>query len=448
MSAAARHPDVPATATASPTGAVGRVFATERRKLTAQLSTRLLAVVCLAGPFAFAGILKVQSGTPSDSLLGVYVHSSGFAIPLVVLAFAGSWGFPLVAGVLCGDMFSSEDRYGTWKTVLTRSCTRGELFAGKLLAAMTFMTALVALVAVASVLAGVLLVGGQSLVGLGGALISPGHALALVLLSFLICLPAVLAYTSLAVLLSVATRNGIIGVIGPIMVALATQLIDLIGKGVIVHMLMVGSAFNAWTGLLTTTRPFFGPLIVSIGVSLAWIAASVAAAWRLVRSRDFAGTAVGARVGWVAPVRTVAIVVAVIAALALATDLGPVGITRARLTASMAPEFNQVTLLQQQLIGRAVPPDATFYIKPNCFKRAAVSVGPGDWTCTMNVFLPRPGRVAFERSPVDYDVSVASNGCYKAQSPPAFIGGQTMPDARGRSVVNPLYIVYGCFNVL
>lgn len=45
-------------------------------------------------------------------------------------------------------------------------------------------------------------------------------------------------------------------------------------------------------------------------------------------------------------------------------------------------------------------------------------------------------------------MSVQYNGCYKAQSPPAFLGGQTMLDANGHSVTNPLFIVYGCFNPL
>jgi ABC-2 type transport system ATP-binding protein len=157
-------------ASAPPTSAIGagsgawRVYRAERRKLSAQLATRLLALLCVAGPFAFAGILKVQSGTPADTLFGVWVHSSGFAIALVVLGFAGSWGFPLMAGVLAGDMFSAEDRYGTWKTVLTRSRSRRDTFVGKLLAALTFSLALVTLTAISSLVAGLLLVGDQSLV--------------------------------------------------------------------------------------------------------------------------------------------------------------------------------------------------------------------------------------------------------------------------------------------
>ena len=237
---------------------IWNAFRTELQKLGAQLTSRLLAVICIAGPFAFAAVLKVQSGTPADALFGAWVHTSGFAISLVILGFAGTWGFPLIAGLLGGDLFSSEDRHGTWKTILTRSCTRSDLYAGKLLAATALAVALTLLLALSSVLAGVLLVGAHSLVDLSGVPTPPGRLLGLTLLSWLLCLLGMLAYTSVAILFSVATRNGIVGVLGPLLVALLTQLLDLIGKGVGVHLLLIGSAFDGWHGLFTTHR-FYGP---------------------------------------------------------------------------------------------------------------------------------------------------------------------------------------------
>ncbi len=144
------------------------VYRAERRKLLAQLSTRVLALVCALGPLAFGAILSQQSGLPADTLLGVWVHASGYAVSLVVLGFGGYLGFPVLAGVLAGDLFSSEDRYGTWKTVLTRSRSRRDVFAGKVLAAGTLALALVALLALSSLLAGLLFTGDQPLVGLGG----------------------------------------------------------------------------------------------------------------------------------------------------------------------------------------------------------------------------------------------------------------------------------------
>ncbi len=50
---------------------------------------------------------------------------------LVILGFASLWGFPVISSVVGGDLFASEDRYGTWKTVLARARSRAEFFAGQ-----------------------------------------------------------------------------------------------------------------------------------------------------------------------------------------------------------------------------------------------------------------------------------------------------------------------------
>ncbi|MBV8431112.1 MAG: hypothetical protein JO244_08120, partial [Solirubrobacterales bacterium] len=55
-------PSGAARAGARTAGGVRRVFRVERRKLSAQLGIRLLALICLLGPFVFGGILKLQSG--------------------------------------------------------------------------------------------------------------------------------------------------------------------------------------------------------------------------------------------------------------------------------------------------------------------------------------------------------------------------------------------------
>jgi len=422
-------------------------YETELSKLMAQLPTRILVLICALGPLAFAAVLKVQSGTPSDALFGFWVHSSGFAVSLVILGFAGSWGFPIIAGVLAGDLFSSEDRHGTWKTILTRSCTREDVFAGKLLAAGTCAIGLTLVLGASSLIAGLVLVGAHALVNLSGVLTSPGRMLALTVVSWLICLLPVLAYTSLAVLVSVATRNGILGVLGPLLVALITQLLDLIGKGVIVHELLIGSAFEGWHGLFTS-HPFFGQVAIGTLVSVAWIAACLAASWRIMRRRDFLTGVSSSGPSWRAPIKVVAIGTAVIAALAFGCSLGPTGVTAYRVAYTIGNEFNNVTLLQQQLIGRRVPPNARLYVQPQCNRRGTKAIGPGDWSCNVYVYLPQPNSVPYQLTSVEYDVSVQYNGCYKAQSPPAFLGGQSMLDAAGRQVTNPLFVVYGCFNIL
>ena len=93
----------------------------------------MLILACWIGPAIAVIVVSGQSTLPSDTLFGREMHATGWAGALVVLSFAGSWFFPLLTSVVAGDVFSSEDRYGTWATVLTRSRSRAEIFAGKTL---------------------------------------------------------------------------------------------------------------------------------------------------------------------------------------------------------------------------------------------------------------------------------------------------------------------------
>ena len=113
----------------------------------------------------------------------------------------------------------------------------------------------------------------------------------------------------------------------------------------------------------------------------------------------------------------------------------------------MAATFSRASLEQQRMLGRVSPPGARLDVRPYCSRRGTASRGPGDWVCNVYVYLPQPKAVPFSRTNVEYDVSVTSNGCYKAQSPPNFIGGPTMRDAGGGQTLNPLFVVYGCFDL-
>jgi len=216
------------------------------------------------------------------------VKESGFATPLVVLGFASLWVFPLLTSVVGGDVFSAEDRYGTWTTVLTRSRSRAEVFAGKVLMALAFSSLAVAALAVSSVAAGVLVFGLQPLVDLSGALLSPAQALVRVGLAWASILPPAFGFTAAAVLLSVATRSSAAGIGLPVIAGLAMQLYALVDGPEAIRRLLIASAFGAWHGLLTE-RPYFRPLIDGTIVSGAYFVVCLAIAYRLLRRRDIGG---------------------------------------------------------------------------------------------------------------------------------------------------------------
>jgi ABC-2 type transport system permease protein len=432
--------------TSATRGGIRHCYRVERRKLLTQLPTRLIALICLLGPFGFAAVLRLQSSVPADTLFGLWVHESGFAIPMVVLGFAGSWGFPVIAGVLAGDLFSAEDRYGTWKLVLTRSCSRRDVFAGKVLAAAMVALAMVTLAFVSSLLAGLLLVGDQPLVSLSGTTLSAGRACVLVLASWTCSLLPMLAFTSVAVLFSVASRNGIMGVLGPVLVALAMQLLALVGSGYWVHTWLLASAFDAWHGLLNA-HEYYRPLLLATVVSLGWIVVCLSVSWSILSRRDFAGPPVARRPGWVTAVRAVVGGAMLIGILAVACSWGPPAVTAARLQASIKPTFNNLTFLQQRILGRQVPAGTNLNDYASCVRRSGAGSGPGDdWICTMDLLIPLDGATPFSLTPVAFDVTVKANGCYKAEGPPSFIGQAEIRNTHGNEVVNPLFSFAGCFD--
>ena len=69
------------------------------------------------------------------------MRETGFAVPLVCLTFGAFWLLPLITALVAGDIVATEDHNGTLKTILTRSVERWHVFAGKVLAALTYTAA-------------------------------------------------------------------------------------------------------------------------------------------------------------------------------------------------------------------------------------------------------------------------------------------------------------------
>jgi ABC-2 type transport system permease protein len=264
------------------------VAGVECSKLVAQLKIRILMAVCLVGPFGFAATMRVQTSLPADTLFGRSVKDSGFAIPLVVLGFAALWAFPVLTSVVGGDVFAAEDRYGTWATVLTRSRSRAELFAGKVLTALGFSALAVTLLAASSVAAGVLVIGGQPLIDLSGVLRPSADAMVRVVLAWTSVVPPALGFTALAVLFSVASRSSAAGIGLPVVVGLTMQLLAFLDGPEPLRRALITSGFGAWHGLLTEP-PYYRPLIDGTIVSGVYLVICLIVAFRMLQRRDIGG---------------------------------------------------------------------------------------------------------------------------------------------------------------
>jgi ABC-2 type transport system permease protein len=261
------------------------VAGVEWSKLMAQWKMRLLLAACAASPFVFAVAMRVQSSTPADTLFGRAVTDSGLAIPLVVLGFGALWPLPVLASIAGGDVFSAEDRYGTWKTVLTRSRSRVEVFSGKVITAFALSVAALAVVGASSIAAGVLVIGTQPLIDLSGLLLQPADAFPRVVAAWASVLLPMWGFTALAVFVSIATRSSAAGVGLPVLVCLTMQLAAIVDGPEAIRRLLIATAFGAWHGLFVQP-PFFRPLGDGTVVSGAYLVVCLLAAYRVLRHRD------------------------------------------------------------------------------------------------------------------------------------------------------------------
>lgn len=263
------------------------VTGVELAKISAQWRVRLALLVVLAGPPLVTVVLQAQTGLPTDTLYGRWVQEIGLAIPLVLLGGAGVIAVPLLAALVAGDVLSAEDQYGTWGALLTRSRTRWEVFAGKVLAAGLCTVALILSLAVSAVLSGVLLVGRDDLVGLTGASVPFHRALLLVAVAWLSTLPTALALSALALLASAASRSSVVGVVGPVVLALVLHLVSLLAPLGAVRPLLLLPGLTAWHGLLTAGGGSAG-MLQALAVSAGWTTAALGATVLVLRRRDWA----------------------------------------------------------------------------------------------------------------------------------------------------------------
>lgn len=265
------------------------VWRVELAKLAAQRRLRAIVGLVAVAPFIVAAVIDKQSQLPSDTLFGRSLHASGFALPLVVLGFAGTWGFPILSAVVAGDIFSSEDHQGTWRTLLTRSADRAAMFVGKGAAAATWSIGMTILIAVSATVAGVAIMGRQPLVLVDGTAHGSGFVLRVIVEAWLVAMPPMLGFTALAMAFSVIARNSVVGVLGPVVLGLLMELLDIIVGTGPVRGLLLTTPFDAWHGLARSTS-YGADVIHGLGTCALWSILSVWVAHRVFLGRDMASS--------------------------------------------------------------------------------------------------------------------------------------------------------------
>ena len=268
--------------------AMARVYRWEIAKLRAQKRTYLGLGAAVLVPIIFVVVLVLQSGGPNDVPLGRYIRDTGLAVPFVVLFFMSIWGLPLITALVAGDIVAAESHNGTLKTILTRSRDRGEVFAGKVLASVTYTVVVVFAMGLVGLVAGSIAWGFHPLTSLSGTKVSAGHGLVLLLLSMLIYALALAGIASFGVLLSTVTRNSAASVVGALMWALLMQLLGVLPGTESIRPYLLGTQFSAWHGFLRVPADW-APVIRALWTCALYVGLPLVGAYLVFLRRDVAG---------------------------------------------------------------------------------------------------------------------------------------------------------------
>ena len=265
-----------------------RIYKWELLKLLAQKRTYLGLSVAVLVPLIFTFVLIIKPGGPNDIPLGRYIRETGLALPFVVLFFMSIWAFPLITALVAGDIVASESHNGTLKTILTRSRDRGQIYAGKVLAAFTYTAVVVLAMGVVAVTAASIEWGFNPLTSLSGTTVSAQHALGLLAASLAIYAWPMAAIAAFGIFLSTVTRNSAAAVVGTLMWALFMQLLGVLPGTESIRPYLLGEQFQAWHGFLRTPADWT-PVVRALWVCALYVTVPLAAGYLVFVRRDVAG---------------------------------------------------------------------------------------------------------------------------------------------------------------
>ncbi len=268
---------------------VRTIYRWELRKLVSQKRTYLGLGLAVLLPLIFVISQLIRGHPPhADSIFASEIFQSGLATPVLMLTFLAPFFLPLIASLVAGDIVAAEDNNGTMKTILTRSVDRGQIFAAKALAALTYAATAAFLSAAVGTVAGVSAWGFHSVRTLSDTVVSAPKALLLVFAANTFFLVPLLTIACIGVLLSTVTRNSAAAIVGTLGVTLVLAIVQQIPGLEGLHPYLLTTQYFAWQGLLRTPTDW-APILHSLWVCALYAVPSLFAAYLVLLRRDVAG---------------------------------------------------------------------------------------------------------------------------------------------------------------
>jgi len=289
MSAAGAAPAAPLLAGPFKRAATATAYRWELRKLVSQKRTYLGFGLAVALPLIFVIVQSLRhSHDHGENIFASQITHSGLATPVLMLLFLSVFMLPLIASLVAGDIVAAEDGNGTLKTILTRSVDRGQVFASKALAAVSYATVAVFLSATVATVAGVAAWGFNSVTTYSGTVVSPSEGLLLIFAANACYLIPLFAVASIGVLLSTVTRNSAAAVVGAVGVTILLFIVAQIPGLEGIRPYLLTEQYEAWHGLLRTPTDW-APIWHSLWVCALYAGPALLTGYLVFLRRDVAG---------------------------------------------------------------------------------------------------------------------------------------------------------------
>jgi ABC-2 type transport system permease protein len=290
VSSVAASPTLPAPVIRARRPSTLTAYRWELRKLVSQKRTYMGLGLAMILPLIFVVVqnLRQHHGRGGDSIFAAQITQSGLATPVLMLLFESVFMLPLIASLVAGDIVAAEDGNGTLKTILTRSVNRGQVFAAKLLAALTYGVLAVFLSATVATIGGVASWGFNQIKTFSGSTVSASEGLLLVFAANACYLIPLLTVVCIGVLLSTATRNSTAAVVGAIGITILLFIVASIPGLEGIKPYLLTEQYENWHGLLRTPTDW-APIWHSLWVCGLYAAPALIAAYLVFLRRDVAG---------------------------------------------------------------------------------------------------------------------------------------------------------------
>jgi ABC-2 type transport system permease protein len=291
-SVAAPAPGAAARATRRRHPSTATVYRWELRKLVSQKRTYLGYGLAVLIPLIFVLVEHFRhhhhGGGGEASIFASQITQSGLATPVLILFFESFFLIHLIAALVAGDIVANEDGNGTLKTILTRSVDRGQVFAAKALAAMTYSASALFLSALVATALGVAFWGFHSVTTFSGSVVSAQRGLLLVLAANACFLIPLFTVTAIGVLLSTVTRNSAAAVVGTVGVTLVLTIVQQIPGLESLRPYLLTDQYSNWHGLLRTPTDW-APIGHSAWLCALYAVPALIAGYLVFLRRDVAG---------------------------------------------------------------------------------------------------------------------------------------------------------------